>query len=74
METKNLIEEVISLPVEERAIIADSILRSLNPVSKEIDQKWIEISKRRLEELKSGKTKAIPGNEVFDKIWQRFSK
>ncbi len=73
METKNLIEEVISLPVEERAMIADSILRSLNPVSSEIDNKWIKIAKKRLEELKSGKIKAVPGNEVFNKIWQRFS-
>jgi len=73
METKKIIEEVISLPVEERALIADSILRSLNPVESDIDKKWIKIAKKRLEELKSGSIKAVPGDEVFDKIWQRFS-
>jgi len=73
METKKLIEEVISLPVEERALIADSILRSLNPAESDIDKKWIEMAKKRLKELKSGKIKAVPGDEVFNKIWQRFS-
>lgn len=73
METKNLIEEVISLPAEERAMIADSILRSLNPISSEIENKWKRIAKKRLEELRTGNIKGIPGNEVFDKIWQRFS-
>ena len=72
METKNIIEEVISLPVEERALIADSILRSLNPVNPEIEEKWIKVAKERLEELKSDKVKAIPGNEVFNKIKQKF--
>ena len=73
MEIKKLIEEVISLPVEERALIADSILRSLNPVESDIDKKWIEVAKERLKDLKSGKIKSIPGDEVFNKIWQRFS-
>jgi len=73
MKTKKLIEEVISLPVEERALIADSILRSLNPSESDIDKKWIEMAKERLKELKSGKIKAVPGDEVFNKIWQRFS-
>jgi len=73
MEIKKIIEEVISLPVEERALIADSILRSLNPVESEIDKKWIKIAKDRLNDLRSGKIKSVPGDEVFNKIWKRFS-
>lgn len=72
METKKLIEEVISLPVEERALIADSILRSLNPAESDIDKKWIEVAKERLKELKSGKIKALPGDEVFKKLCEEF--
>ena len=34
------IEDVVSLPVEERALIMDSILRSLNQPESEIDKKW----------------------------------
>ncbi len=72
--TKELILEATSLPVEERAIIVDSLLRSLNPLSEDIDRKWTIVAKRRLEELRSGKVKAIPGDEVFTRIWKRFSK
>ena len=73
MKTKDLITEVISLPVEERAIVVDSLLKSLNPPESDIDQKWAAVAKRRLKELRSGEVAAIPGDEVFKKIWQRFS-
>ena len=73
MKTKDLIAEAISLPVEERAIVVDSILKSLNPPALDIDRKWAAVAKRRLLELRSGKVKAIPGEEVFGKIWERFA-
>ena len=74
MNTKKLIDEAVSLPVEERALIVDSLLRSLNPPESEIDKKWIAIAKRRLAEIRSGTVKTIPGEEVFEKIWKRFDK
>jgi len=40
----------------------------------EIDKQWTEIAKQRLGELLSGEVKAIPGNEVFDRIHKRFAK
>lgn len=73
MKTKDLVEEVISLPVEERAIVIDSVLRSLNPPDSDIDRKWAAIARRRLSELRSGEIKAVPGEEVFSRIWKRFS-
>jgi putative addiction module component (TIGR02574 family) len=69
---KELIEEVNSLPVEERAAVADSILRSLNPPESDIDRKWAQVAQRRLEELRSGKVKPVPGEEVFAMVWKRF--
>ena len=69
---KGLIDEVVSLPVEERAIVADSILRSLNPPESDIDHKWAQVAQRRLAELRSGKVKPIPGEQVFAKVWKRF--
>ena len=74
MSTKELIEEITSLPIEERAVVLDSILRSLNPPDPLIDRKWAEVAKHRLSQLQSGHARRIPGNEVFDKIWKHFSK
>lgn len=72
--TKKLIDEALSLPVEERVLIADSLLKSLNMPDIAIDKKWIEIAKRRLGEMRSGEVKPIPGDEVFFRIHERFAK
>lgn len=74
MTTKELIEEVLSLPVEERALVVDSLLRSLNAPQREIDRQWTEVARQRLEELRSGTVEAVPGDEVLRRIHARFSK
>ncbi len=74
MKTKDLISEALSLPVEERAQIAESLLKSMNPPEEVIDKKWGQIARKRLSELRSEEIKGIPGEEVFDKIWKRYTK
>lgn len=71
---KQIIEEAESLPVEERAIVIDSLLRTLNPPDVEIEKEWIAVAKRRLAELRSGSIEPVPGNEVFNRIRERFAK
>lgn len=73
MKTKELIAEAMPLPLEERIIIVDSLMKSLNPPESGIDEKWAEAARRRLEELRNGETKAVPGDEVFKNIWNKFS-
>ena len=74
MSTKELIDEVASLPIEKRVLILDSILRSMNPPDEKIDRKWAKVAKQRLAEIQSGQVKLVPGGQVFDGIWSRFSK
>ena len=71
--TAEIIREAESLPVEERTMVVDSLLRSLNQPEPEIDRKWAAVAKRRLQELRSGRVKPVPGEEVFAKIRQRFA-
>ena len=73
MKTKDLIEEALSLPVEQRAFLADSLLRSLNLPNTAIDAKWTEVAKRRLQDLRSERVKSIPGDDVFSEILKRFA-
>ncbi len=73
MKADELIAEVTSLPVEQRVFIADSILKSLNPPESDIDRKWAEVATRRLAELRAGQVEAVPGTEVFARIWERFA-
>jgi putative addiction module component (TIGR02574 family) len=72
--TKKIIDEALSLPVEERAYIANTLLESLNMPNPAIDKKWAAVAKQRLEELRLGKVKPIPGDEVFERVDKRFSK
>lgn len=71
---KEIIEEAESLPIEERVVVIDSLLRTINPPTAEIDIEWIRVAKRRLAELRSGQVMPIPGNEVFARIRNRFEK
>jgi len=74
MKTQDVIDEIISLPLEECALVADSLPRSLKSPETEIDTQWAKESTRRLEELRSGKVKTIPGDEVFSRVFDRPEK
>lgn len=72
MKTEKLINEALSLPVEKRTLVVDSLLRSLNHPESAIDKEWAAVAQRRLSEIKSGSVKPVPGKEVFEKIWRKF--
>lgn len=74
MNTQELIDQAIALPVEERALVVDSLLRSLNPPQSEIDAQWSKESRRRLTELRSGQVEALSGEVVFQRVWDRFKR
>lgn len=69
MKIKDLIDEAEALPVEERALVVDSLLRSLNPPESRIDEMWASVARTRLEEVRSGAVDTVPGEEVFARIW-----
>jgi len=73
MNTRQIIDEANSLPTEERAMVVDTLLHSLNPPESEIDLHWATVAQQRLLELRSGKTLSIDGKEVFERIWERFN-
>ena len=58
--------EVLSLPPQERAIIAEHIIRSLDDEEDtEVERLWIAEAERRYKEYKEGKVKARPASLVF---------
>ena len=72
LNTKEIIKEAESLPVEERAIVVDSLLRTLNPPDPKVDQKWAKVAKQRLAEMRSGRVKPVPGDQVFTRVRERY--
>ena len=72
--TKDIIQEAASLPVEERIIVVDSLLRTLNIPNPDIDSEWIGVAKRRLVELRSKRVSPVPGDQVFARIKGSFGR
>ncbi len=73
MSVKELLAEAISLPVEERAALIDTLLRSLNPPEEILDREWIAEAERRLDEARSDRAAMIPADEVFADIRKRYA-
>ena len=72
--TEDIIQEAASLPIEERIIVVDSLLRTLNMPDPDIDTEWVKVAKRRLVELRSGRVNPVPGDQVFARIRERFGR
>jgi putative addiction module component (TIGR02574 family) len=72
MNMKQLIDEVVSLPVDERAHVADSLLQSLNSPEPSLDAQWLTEAQRRLAELRSGAVVPVSADAVFEHLQRKF--
>lgn len=72
LNTREIIEQIESLPVEDRARIIDSLLRTMNQINPEVDAAWAKEAQRRLEDLRSGRVQGISAQDVFAKAGERF--
>jgi putative addiction module component (TIGR02574 family) len=60
--------------VDDRVTVVDSLLQTLNVPNPEIDKAWAEVAEARLAELRSGRVKPVPGDQVFARIVDRFAR
>ena len=60
-----MLEQIASYPVEDRVMMADAIIESLNGIDPNVDAAWGAIARRRLRELRTGKVRGIPVSAVF---------
>ena len=65
---------VDSLPIDIKLELIDRLLESISPTTKEIKDAWKEEAERRIEEVRTGKVKSIPVEEVFAEIERDFGK
>lgn len=66
---EQLAQEAMNLPPESRAKLADLLVESLdsNELGR-IEQLWLDEAKRRRDEVRSGKVKAIPGPDGLRRV------
>ena len=66
---EQLAEEAMKLPPESRAVLADQIVESLDLAEPDAIQRlWTAEALRRRDEVRSGRVKAIPGEEVIAEV------
>jgi putative addiction module component (TIGR02574 family) len=65
MSSKEILEQAIALKPEERFMIVEGLLKSLDEPDQKIDDIWAEEAEKRLKAYRSGKLKGIPMDEVF---------
>lgn len=64
---KHLVEEALRLAPEEREELVETLLSHSEP-TEEWTQTWQEEISRRIEDVRTGKAKLIPADEVFRRM------
>jgi len=69
MTVEQIAEAAMALSSEERAKLADRLVESLEPAADEIHRKlWVAEATRRLDDTRSGRVQAIPGDEALLRV------
>lgn len=74
-ELAEIAAEALELARESRAALAKQLLDSLDqPSVDELGQGWVAEAERRYSELKAGRARSLPSEEVFAKLEARNQK
>lgn len=63
--SKELLEKALRLKPQDKIILLEGLIESLDEPDKSIDQIWTEEAERRLKAYRSGQTKGIGYSEIF---------
>jgi len=73
MRVEEIAEEALALPSEARALLADRLVESLDPAEDgHLQPLWAAEAQRRLQELRSGSVRAIPGEEAVANLRRKY--
>ena len=69
MTVEQIVDEALGLPSEARALLADRLVESLDPVEDGyVRQLWVAEALRRRDEVRSGKVRTVPGDEALAQV------
>ena len=69
MTVEQIAAEALTLPSEERALLADRLVESLDATeNNRIDRLWATEARRRRDEVRNGSVQTIPGEEALARV------
>jgi putative addiction module component (TIGR02574 family) len=73
-QVSELLEKALALSTEDRELLVDQLVASLSEVPAEegAAAAWDEEIKRRVDDIRSGRVKTIPGEQVLQELAQEF--
>ena len=72
LQQNTLFEQIDILPIDLKTKLVDRLLSSITPQNPSNDMLWIEELKNRREEIASQSVALVDGNEVFQKVFQKY--
>ena len=72
---EKVVDEALLLPADARIGLVEKIIESLNlPTRQEIDKIWAEEAEKRIQQIDQGEVDLIPGEDVFSKIRNKYTR
>lgn len=65
MNCKEIIDQAVKLKPEERFLVIEGLLNSLDRPDRELDAIWAEEAEKRLKAYREGRLEGIPAEDVF---------
>jgi putative addiction module component (TIGR02574 family) len=73
-QVSELLEKALTLSSHERGLLIDRLVESLDdePAEEGVEEAWAEEIKGRVDDIRSGKVKTIPGEQVLRELAEEF--
>ncbi len=63
---KEILEQALRLKPEERFMVVEGLLKSLDEPDRTLDEIWVEKAEKRLKAYREGRLEGIPMEELFN--------
>jgi len=69
-----VLEKALTLSTQERGLLIDRLVESLDdePVEEGVEEAWADEIKRRVDDVRLGRVKTIPGEQVLRELEEEF--
>ena len=75
LRVEEITDEALALPSEARAMLADRLVESLDPAEDGVIHRlWATEGQRRLQEMRAGPVRAIPGDASIERLRAKYAR